>query len=53
VALDQKYINQDEFQSAFDLAYKTLRKIVRFAAYLEANSQARQVNDEQAEYHVD
>jgi four helix bundle protein len=50
VALDQKYISQSEFQTAFDLAYTTLRKIVRFAAYLESNSQPRQVSDEQAGY---
>lgn len=53
VAIDQKYITQAEFQRAFDLSYKTLRKIVRFSAYLESNSSARQIRDEQAEYNVE
>ncbi|RPH60514.1 MAG: four helix bundle protein [Chloroflexi bacterium] len=53
VALDQRYITQAEFQQAFDLAYQALRKIVRFASYLELNSQARQVRDERAEYLID
>lgn len=53
VAIDQKYITQVEFQRALDLSYKTLRKIVRFSAYLESNSSARQIRDEQAEYNVE
>lgn len=53
VALDQQYISKDEFQRTFDLSYKTLRKIVRFSAYLSANTSARQVRDEQAEYHTE
>jgi four helix bundle protein len=52
VALDQKYITREEFQSAFDLSYKTLRKIVSFIAYLQANTYARQVSDGQVEYQV-
>jgi four helix bundle protein len=50
VALDQQYITPDEFQTAFDLAYKTLRKIVRFSTYLESNTQARQINETQPVY---
>ncbi len=53
VALDQKYISKEEFQTAFDIAYKTLRKIVSFMAYLQAHSYARRVSEGQVEYIVD
>lgn len=53
VALDQKYISREEFQTAFDLPYKTLRKIVSFIAYLQVNTYARNVSEGQVEYQVD
>ncbi|GAB4500873.1 MAG: four helix bundle protein [Anaerolineales bacterium] len=52
VALDQAYITQDEFDQAFALAYKVLRQIVRFLAYLETASPYRQVRDDQPEYTI-
>lgn len=53
VALDQNYISKEEFQTAFDLSYKTLRKLVSFIAYLQANSYARRVSDGQVEYLIE
>ena len=52
VALDQSYINPEQFKQAFDIADKVLRQLVRFIAYLESHPESRRVHDESAEYSV-
>jgi len=43
IALDQKYISSEQFQSAYELADKTSRQIANFIKYLEANPRPRRV----------
>ena len=50
VAMDLKYINQEQFEQVFNLADKLSRQIARFMSYLETHSQARRVRDEGPEY---
>jgi len=49
IALDQKYITEEEFTQASEMAYKVLRQIVRFIAYLQSSSD-RKIRDDQPEY---
>ena len=53
IALDQKYISSEQFQSAYELADKTSRQIANFIKYLEANPRTRRVGEESAEYNTD
>jgi len=52
VAIDLKYIPQEEFKQVFDLADKSSRQIARFMNYLESHPQSHHVRDEGAEYEV-
>ena len=52
IALDLKYLAQDQFEQVFDLADKSSRQIARFMNYLETHSQSRQVREEGSEYEV-
>ena len=52
VAIDLKYIPQEEFKQVFDLADKSSRQIARFMNYLESHPQSHYVRDEGAEYEV-
>jgi four helix bundle protein len=50
VALDQKYITEEQFQEAFALAQTCSRQIAKFISYLEANPRKQRVSDEQFSY---
>jgi four helix bundle protein len=52
IAIDLKYITQEEFRQVFDLADKSSRQIARFMSYLESHPQSHRVRDEGAEYEV-
>jgi len=52
VTRDLEYITSEDFNKTFVLAEKASGQIARFIAYLEQNSQARQVRDENAIYEV-
>ena len=52
VALDQRYIDQKQFDVLHDLADKAARQIYRFMSYLESRPNARQVREDRAGYHV-
>jgi four helix bundle protein len=52
VALDMKYITEEEFKTLFDLADKNVRQLARFITYLETHPQAQYIRDELAVYEV-
>ena len=52
IALDQKYITDNQFKEAYTLAEKCARQIAKFMTYLEANPRQRRISDEDAEYEV-
>jgi four helix bundle protein len=52
IALDLKYLTQEQFKPVFDLADKSSRQIARFMDYLETHPQARRVREEGSEYEV-
>lgn len=52
IALDLKYLTQDQFNKVFDLADKSSRQIARFMGYLETHPQSRHVREEGSEYEV-
>lgn len=52
-ALDQKYINDDEFKETYSQAEKCARQIANFIKYLETNPRTRRVAEDQAGYETD
>jgi len=52
IALDLKYLVQEQFKQVFDLADKSSRQIARFMDYLETHPQSRRVRQEGSEYEV-
>ena len=52
IAIDLKYLNQEQFKQAFDLADKSSRQIARFMNYLETHPQSRRVHEEGSAYEV-
>jgi four helix bundle protein len=52
IALDLKYLMQEQFNQAFDLADKSSSQIARFMNYLETHPQPRRVREENPEYEV-
>ena len=52
VALDQKYIADEQFKQAYALAETCARQISKFIAYLESNPRPRRVSDDDADYEV-
>lgn len=52
VALDLKYLTQEQFNQVFDLADKSSRQIARFMDYLETHPQSRRIREEGSEYEV-
>jgi four helix bundle protein len=50
IALDQKYISDEQFKNAFGLAEQCAQKISGFISYLEANPRQRRVADDAPEY---
>ena len=53
IALDLKYVPQQQFNEAFELADKASRQIRRFIEYLEKNSGNYSIRDDSAEYNPD
>lgn len=53
VALDLKYISQEQFNEAYELADKASRQIKRFMEYLEKNPSPRIIRDDSADYKTD
>lgn len=52
IALDLRYVTQEQFNQVFDLADKSSRQIARFIDYLESHPQSRRVREEGSEYEV-
>jgi len=52
IALDLKYLTQEQFKQVFDLADKSSRQVARFMDYLETHPQSRRVREEGSEYEV-
>ena len=52
VALDLRYMMEEQFNKVFDLADKSSRQIARFMNYLETHPQSRRVRDEASEYEL-
>jgi len=52
VALDQKYITEEQFKESCALAESCARQIARFIAYLEANPRKRRISDDDTDYEV-
>lgn len=50
VALDLKYITQEESNTLFDLAEKNSRQIARFIAYLETHPQGKPIHEDSSVY---
>ena len=53
VALDQKYIAEEQFKESYTLAEKCARQIAKFIAYLETNPRQRRVSDNSPDYDLD
>ena len=52
VALDQKYIAEEQFKEAFALAEICARQISKFMTYLEDNPRKRRTSDDDADYTI-
>ncbi len=52
IALDQKYISEEQFNDAFAMAQTCARQIANFMKYLEANPRPRRISDDTSEYEV-
>ncbi|WKZ35658.1 MAG: four helix bundle protein [Anaerolineales bacterium] len=52
IALDLKYLTQEQFTHVFDLADKSSHQIARFMDYLEMHPQSRRVREEGSGYEV-
>ncbi|MGZ9166222.1 MAG: four helix bundle protein [Anaerolineales bacterium] len=50
VALDQKYIAEEQFKESYALAEKCARQIAKFIAYLESHPRQRRVSDDIPDY---
>lgn len=50
IALDQKYISDEQFRSAFSLAEQCAQKIAGFISYLENNPRQRRVSEDDSLY---
>ena len=52
IAVEQKYITQDEFNSAISLAESCSKQLARFIQYLESQPNARRIREDGATYDV-
>jgi four helix bundle protein len=52
VALDRRYIVQEQFVAVYELADKAARQIYRLMEYLESQPNARRVREDRVEYNV-
>ena len=53
IALDLKYISQEQFDEAYELSDKSARQVNRFAAYLESNPRDKRLREDAADYNTD
>jgi four helix bundle protein len=53
VAFDLRYISQEQFDEAYELADKSARQVNRFAAYLESNPRGKRLREDSADYSTD
>ena len=53
VALDQKYISEEQFKESGAIAEKCSRQISKFIAYLESNPRRRRVSENDVDYRVE
>ena len=53
VALDLKYISQEQFADAYEFADKSSRQISRFIDYLTTHPRARRLGEDSSEYNPD
>lgn len=53
IALDLKYISQEQFREAYELADKSSRQISRFINYLESHPRDHSLSEDSAEYNTD
>lgn len=52
VALDRDYVNQEQFEEAYDLADKASRQIYRFTQYLKSQSDEGSVGEPTVSYDI-
>lgn len=52
VALDQKYIAEEQFKDAYSMAETCARQIAKFIVYLESNPRKHRISDDEADYEV-
>jgi four helix bundle protein len=50
IALDQKYISEEQFKETFAMAQTCARQISNFMKYLESNPRPRRISDDSADY---
>ncbi len=50
VALDQKYITEEQFKESCSLAETCARQIAKFMSYLETNPRKQRISDDEADY---
>jgi len=50
IALDQKYITEEQFKETFTTAQTCARQISNFIKYLESNPRLRRISDETSDY---
>ena len=53
VALELKYISQEQFAEAYEFADKASRQISRFIDYLETHPRGRRFGEDSSEYNAD
>jgi four helix bundle protein len=53
VALDLKYISQEQFAEGYEFADKVSRQISRFMEYLESHPRNRRLGEDSADYNTD
>jgi four helix bundle protein len=52
IALDRKYLTQEEFNRAFDLAETCSKQLARLIQYLESRPNARRIKEDRVIYDV-
>jgi four helix bundle protein len=53
VALDQKYISEEQFKESYAIAEKCARQIAKFIIYLETNPRQRRVSEDGSDCEID
>jgi four helix bundle protein len=53
IALDLKYISQEQFAQVYELADKSSRQITRFMNYLETNPRQHRSSEDSVDYNAD